>query len=61
MRARGAIGLKERYKERMRIIDELYAFGGTQPNYQKWSTEHLKILLKAWKGETKKASIKRLG
>ena len=48
-RANGAMGLKKRYQERLRIIDELHEFGGIQPNYRKWTTEQLKILLKGWK------------
>ena len=51
MRALGALGLKKRYHERMRMIEELRSFGGEQPNYSKWTTEQLKILLKIWKGK----------
>ena len=51
MRALGALGLKKRYEERMRIIEELDRFDGIKPNYRKWSTEHLSILLRAWKNK----------
>lgn len=51
MRALGALGLKKRYHERMRLIEELRSFGGEQPNYRKWSTEHLKTLLRIWQGK----------
>lgn len=48
-RANGAKGLEKRYRERMKIIEQLHEFGGIQPNYRTWETEHLKILLQAWK------------
>jgi len=48
-RDNGAKGLKKRYEERTRIIEELHSFGGIQPNYRLWTTKHLKVLLKAWK------------
>ena len=44
-----ALGHKVRWAKRMQIIEELHAFGGTQPNYRKWSTSHLQVLLDAWK------------
>lgn len=47
-RAMGAIGLRKKYEERRKIIEKLQSFGGIQGNYRLWSTEQLKILLKAW-------------
>lgn len=43
-----ALGHKKRWAKRLAIIEKLHAFGGVQPNYRTWRTEHLKVLLKAW-------------
>lgn len=48
-----ALGHKVRWAKRLEIIDKLHAFGGVQPNYRKWSTVHLKILLDAWENPKK--------
>lgn len=45
----GSLGAAKTWAKRMLIIEELRSFGGIQPNYGKWKTEHLIILLKAWK------------
>ena len=49
MKQLSALGHQKRWAKRMEIINKLHSFGGIQPNYRKWSTEHLKVLLKVWK------------
>ena len=44
----GKMGALVTWAKRMAIIDKLHEFGGVQPNYRKWKTKHLEILLKAW-------------
>ena len=44
----GKMGADKTWAKRLKIIEKLHAFGGHQPNYRKWKTEHLEILLKAW-------------
>lgn len=51
----GSLGAAKTWAKRMLIIEKLREFGGVQPNYGKWKTKHLEILLKAWqKNESSK-------
>jgi len=51
-RANGAKWLVKREQHRMLIIEKLHEFGGVQPNYRKWTTSQLEILLKAWQKQS---------
>ena len=48
----GKEGANKRWAKRLLLIEKLHGFGGIQSNYRKWSTEHLKILLKAWQKQS---------
>lgn len=49
--ARGKEGSNKRWAKRLLLIEKLRGFGGEQPNYTKWTTRQLQVLLKVWEKE----------